>query len=543
MKHPVSLATTLLLVSALAAPVQPDEPPKPDHSQVPGVPIAHSPASSGIYIGSPGIVILPDGTYVASHDFFGPKSREHHSAITAIFRSQDRGKTWKQVSQIDGAFWSSLFVHRGHSFLMGTEKHHGAIVIRRSDDGGRSWTTPRSSDTGRLTEKGEYHTAPVPVMTHNGRVWRGFEDEGGGKQWGVRYRAMMLSAPVDADLLKRDSWTFSNYIARDPKWMGGTFQAWLEGNAVVTPEGQVVDILRMHYGGQGGKAAVIHIGPDGTTASFDPETGFIDLPGGAKKFTIRYDPQSRAYWSLTNPVMQHTDRNAGGVRNTLALLHSEDLRNWQVRCILLHHPDVVRHAFQYPDWVFEGDDIIAAVRTAYDDGLGRAHRAHDANYLTFHRFGDFRNLTMADSVVDPKSLQPPGPVNSTWARWSSKAGGSPWKRWRKTPRPSAIAITCGSRCPRNSAAGDTPKRSAAGTPTSRLRRIADTTVHIATATSQQGIDIGQWEPEAEITFHYTDLGRTGMKVFQRRLKVGERIEIPQGNWTGGILLAPPEDSK
>ena len=381
MKHPVSLATTLLLVSALAAPVQPDEPPKPDHSQVPGVPIAHSPASSGIYIGSPGIVILPDGTYVASHDFFGPKSREHHSAITAIFRSQDRGKTWKQVSQIDGAFWSSLFVHRGHLFLMGTEKHHGAIVIRRSDDGGSSWTTPRSSDTGRLTEKGEYHTAPVPVMTHNGRVWRGFEDAGGGKQWGVRYRAMMLSAPVDADLLKRDSWTFSNYIARDPKWMGGSFQAWLEGNAVVTPEGQVVDILRMHYGGQGGKAAMVHIGPDGTTASFDPETGFIDLPGGAKKFTIRYDPQSRAYWSLTNPVMQHTDRNAGGVRNTLALLRSEDLRNWQVRCILLHHPDVVRHAFQYPDWVFEGDDIIAAVRTAYDDGLGGAHRAHDANYL------------------------------------------------------------------------------------------------------------------------------------------------------------------
>ena len=29
-------------------------------------------------------------------------------------------------------------------------------------------------------------------------------------------------------------------------------------------------------------------------------------------------------------------------------------------------------------------------RTAYDDGLGGAHNAHDANYLTFHRIADFR---------------------------------------------------------------------------------------------------------------------------------------------------------
>jgi hypothetical protein len=150
-----------------------------------------------------------------------------------------------------------------------------------------------------------------------------------------------------------------------------------------------------------GKAAVVQISDDGRTATFDPETGFIDLPGAAKKFTIRYDPESKVYWSLTNPVIGHTDRNAGSVRNTLALLRSEDLRKWQLRCILLHHPDVVRHAFQYPDWVFDGDDLIAAIRTAYDDGVGGARNAHDANYLTFHRFENFRNLTMVDSVVRP----------------------------------------------------------------------------------------------------------------------------------------------
>jgi hypothetical protein len=65
---------------------------------------------------------------------------------------------------------------------------------------------------------------------------------------------------------------------------------------------------------------------------------------------------------------------------------------------LLHHPDRVKHAFQYPDWVIEGDDMLVASRTAFDDGEGGAHRAHDANYLTFHRFKNFRQLTMRDGV-------------------------------------------------------------------------------------------------------------------------------------------------
>jgi hypothetical protein len=44
------------------------------------------------------------------------------------------------------------------------------------------------------------------------------------------------------------------------------------------------------------------------------------------------------------------------------------------------------------DWQFERSDIIAACRTAYDDGLGGAHNNHDAN---------FRDKTMADSVPIP----------------------------------------------------------------------------------------------------------------------------------------------
>ena len=58
--------------------------------------------------------------------------------------------------------------------------------------------------------------------------------------------------------------------------------------------------------------------------------------------------------------------------------------------VLLHHPDDRGYAFQYADWVFDGDDILFVSRTAGADEEGGAHTYHDANYLTFHRLVGFR---------------------------------------------------------------------------------------------------------------------------------------------------------
>ena len=310
------------------------------------------------------------------------------------------------MSQVQGAFWSSLFVHRGQLYLLGPDRHHGNILIRRSTDGGESWTTPTDRATGLLRDNGEYHCAPMPVVEHAGRLWRAFEWRNPPVAWGINYRAGMLSAPVDADLLNAASWTSSNFVPSDRSWNGGDMGAWLEGNAVVAPDGQLVDVLRVQTKSPDEKAAVVRISADGETASFDPATGFLDFPGGAKKFTIRFDPQSRLYWSLANIIHpRHRVRGPGGVRNTLALTCSSDLAHWTVRCLLLYHPDPRKHGFQYVDWLFDGDDIIAVCRTAYDDGQGGAHNFHDANYLTFHRVANFRARSMADSV--PLTELPP----------------------------------------------------------------------------------------------------------------------------------------
>jgi hypothetical protein len=364
--------------------------PMPDEAKPPGVVIDHIPAMHAVYVGSPSIAILSDGSYVASHDEFGPKSQYHGDAITRVFRSMDKGQTWKEISRIEGCFWASLFVHGPALYLWGTDHEYGDMMIRRSTDGGKTWTKPQDEDTGFLL-KGSFHCAPVPVVVHDGRIWRAWEEAQPGKKWGENFKPFVMSAPQDADLLQAHSWTRTNALEHDSMWLEGKFGGWLEGNAVVTPEGKIVDILRVDEKPEGETAAIVRISDDGKTARFDPSKDFIKFPGGSKKFTIRFDPETKLYWSLSNYVPpEFRNPNPAATRNTLALISSPDLRNWTVNRIVLQHPDRLKHGFQYVDWLFDGEDLIAAIRTAYDDGAGGAHSAHDANYLIFYRVTDFR---------------------------------------------------------------------------------------------------------------------------------------------------------
>ena len=394
----------------------------PDLTLPPGVAIAHVPASTGVYLGSPAIAVLPGGDYVASHDLFGPQCEQH---LTRVFRSKDRGQTWERLTEVSGQYWSSLFVHRGALYLLGTAAPYGNCVIRRSEDGGATWTEPKDEHTGLLLEGPVYHCAPVPVLRHAGRLWRGMEDKHGPGGWGKHFRAFMMSVPGEANLLEAKNWTSSNRLAGDMSWLDGRFGGWLEGNAVATPEGGVVDILRVHDMPEGGTAAIAEISEDGATATFDPETGFIDFPGGAKKFTIRHDPQTDLYWTLVNYVFPgDACGNAERTRNTLALAASPGLRHWEVRAVVLRHPDVKHVGFQYVDWLFEGDDLIAVSRTAHPDGLGGAHNCHDANFMTFHRIADFRDL---------RHEVPKEPADNPVTAEEAKAWARPYRGWHYYP--------------------------------------------------------------------------------------------------------------
>ncbi len=368
----------------------------PDFSKVPGAVVAYSPAASGQYIGSPSICILPNGHYVASHDFFGPQSTEHVKAVSRVYTSSDRGKTWEQIAEIKGQFWSKLFTHRQALYFLGTDRHHGNMIIRKSTDGGRTWTEPTDENNG-LIRQGEYHCAPMPVITYQNRLWRAMEyAKANTTKWGKRYSAFMMSIPVEVDLLQSQNWIASNKLSYDSTYMDGHFGGWIEGNAVVTPEGKIIDLLRADNTEENAvdKAAIVRISDDGKEASFDPETGFINFPGGSKKFTVRYDSVAQVYWTIANYIPEEFKIQArpARIRNTQALCSSADLKSWKVNKILLQHPDVKQHGFNYVDWQFDGKDIVFVSRTAFDDGVGGAANFHDANFLTFHRIKNFRKL-------------------------------------------------------------------------------------------------------------------------------------------------------
>jgi len=380
-------AVALLLIS-LFSPVYAKK------ERVPGVVVDHLPASGKLFIGSPSLVVLPNGDYVASHDFFGPASTEHSRALTAIFRSGNKGKSWEMIAEINGQFWSNLFVHRDVLYLMGCWKHHGNLIIRRSADNGKSWSDPTDASCGLLLE-GEYHTAPVPMVVYNGRLCRAIENaKSTTTAWGKRYSAMIISAPLEADLMKASNWTTTNALPWDSTYLNGKFGGWLEGNAVVTREGKLIDFLRVDTKEPGRDlAAIVNISEDVKSAYFDPTSGFIDFAGGARKFSIRYDEKSGRYWAITNQITpEFAHLSAGKVRNRLVLQSSSDLKSWTVHKVLLHHPEVLKHGFQYVDWQFDGKDMIFLCRTAYDDEFGGAENFHNANYLTFHRIRNFRSL-------------------------------------------------------------------------------------------------------------------------------------------------------
>ena len=356
--------------------------------------IDYSPPSSKEYIGSPSIVIMPDGKYIASHDYFGKGSTNN---TTNIFRSSDKGKTWTKLAELEGQWWSTLFVHNKILYIIGTTREYGDVVIRHSDDGGVSWTKPEDEKSGILLYQGEYHCSSVPVLVHNGRIWRAMEERNPKKGWGDTFQSFVMSASIDSNLLLAESWISSNKLKYEKKWPGG---GWLEGNVVASPEGQVVNILRNHTD-DGGKAAMVMVSDDGKELSFNHEKGFIDFPGGCKKFTIRYDSVSNMYWALTNFVPErHRNEIEEQTRNTLTLISSNDLLNWKINSYVLYHSNVKKVGFQYCDWQFDGNDMIFVSRTAYYDTVfGGAPNNHDANYFTFHRLENFRESNKKDPGV------------------------------------------------------------------------------------------------------------------------------------------------
>lgn len=367
--------------------------------------IKFQPERTRTFLGSPSILRLPDGALLATHDYFGPgcpRTVEGEEGLTSVYRSEDDGATWVNITHIMNCYWNALFWHQGAVYLIGTSQEYGHILIRRSEDGGFTWTHPKDESSGLLFRGGayreppNYHCAAMPILRHERRLYRAFEDCTP-NNWGRGFQSGVISVAEDADLLNAANWRMSNMLAFDPAWVPAEWGAlvnpgWLEGNCVIAPDGGMVNILRFHSAPLVDRAAVIRVHDEGQRITFDPASGFIDFPGGMTKFSIRHDPKTGKYLSFVNP---NTDPRFAAQRNILAFAYSDDLWHWQIAKVVMRddtgltHEDSIRlTGFQYVDWQFDGDDLIYVVRTAYRGAI----RYHDSNRIIYRVLKNYAAL-------------------------------------------------------------------------------------------------------------------------------------------------------
>ncbi len=415
------------------------------------VTLFESPDLQRVFCYSPGLARLDSGRLVATIDLGGPGVADlagphadahdcHRTWQGRIFTSDDHGRTWTHR----GSF---PFLH-ARPFAAGKSVYvlgqGGDLKIVRSDDGGETW-----GEAHRLTEGERWHQAPCNVAYGNGCVYLVMERRPTSdiRTWCVGDMCpVLLRAPVEADLTRRESWTFASELSfrdtipaveTDPAidfvpipfypspYPLGTNVApgrncapigWLETNVVRftdpnhlwhDPEGRTWHLwMRAHTGGtgfaavakvvedapgQGAMTTMLQTVPSGKTALFVP------CPGGQMKFHILHDEVTGLYWLLSTQATDSMHRPdalppnrynlPNNERRRLQLHFSRNCIDWCFAALVSVGPTEVasRH---YASMVIDGEDLHVLSRS----GDERARTAHDGNLITFHTVRNFRGL-------------------------------------------------------------------------------------------------------------------------------------------------------
>lgn len=340
---------------------------------------------SGKYLCSPSLVRHPDGFLLASMDVFAGNNPQN---LTLIFRSDDNGKTWHYVSELMPCFWGKMFIHKGELYMLSCSTEYGDLLIGKSADGGKTFCAPVTLLRGSNGKNGNcgIHKNPQNIMIYNNRIYETLEwGSWANKEYG--HAAMVMSCDVNDDLLIPENWSFTQPLTFD--FFSPELQELkkpvmtIEGTLTLSPDGELLNIMRF---GKRNHAIVYKVNPEDHEAPLEYKR-LMRFEANFSKFMIQYDAVSRKYYSVATRLYENSADHA---RNLLSLMSSSDLESWEVVCDLIdyRHCDPEKIGFQYVDFLFDGEDILYLCRTA----MNHAHNYHDANYSTFHRIQNFRDL-------------------------------------------------------------------------------------------------------------------------------------------------------
>ena len=406
--------------------------------------VYESPDAKSVYAYSPGLAIAPTGRLIATMDQGGKGVKK-----IANIKTDDKGKLWNgkiYTSDDNGATWqhrSDMPLRHARPFVAGKRLyiigHSGDLGVMRSDDWGTTWT-----DATWFTEGENWHQAPCNVHYTRGRVYLVMETKTDPdfKGWSVSVLApVVLSASVDDDLTKKESWTFSNklsfrdFIAEegDPNLLGVPFfnpgrlapdhkkdvrgmapAGWLETNIVEftdpdnvwhDPTGHTFYLWMRSHTGTSNLACIAKVTEDPSGAlTVGPATApsgktmlYVPCPGGQMKFHILFDEVSQLFWllssqstdSMTDPKKLPDNRYnlPNNERHRLVLHFSKNCVDWifAARVADTENAGQGRH---YATMVIDGDDLHMLSRS----GDERAYNSHNGNLITFHTLKGFRDL-------------------------------------------------------------------------------------------------------------------------------------------------------
>ncbi len=387
----------------------------------------HSPCPQALYCYTPALAHGFNGRIFASFDLAGdaldkedgPKSPvgDRNGNQMRIYVSDDQGYTWRETGRLP-MLHARVFAAGKCVYAIG---HGGDMLISRSTDNGETWDAPAVLDSAA-----HWHQSAGSVEYANGRIYLTMEQapvhednpkRGGGDP-------VLMSADVNADLTKRENWTFSNpavlhdYRQFLPKVPGDTAVTpwWLESNVVFQrdvnnffydPEFRKplvflrnrnrlnMDTAMMLQGVEhpdGSLELTVPRLPDGTPVVLTP------LPGGYMKFQVMWDEPSKMYWLITSRTEFSTftrrETLPEGVfwvdeRQRLELYYSRNLFDWCCAGVVAKGAEVIcsRH---YASLLDCGDDLLVLSRSGDAD----AASTHDTDMITLHRIPNFRSLVI-----------------------------------------------------------------------------------------------------------------------------------------------------